>query len=249
MQLIKKLFGRPPTSAAGPESAQFHESEPTTEPGSSRNAPRRELVQVILRDCMRRHGIPSAWIDCRILSVVSRKSTSGMHVQLLVRDGVDRLLTYVPAFQSSFMDEISRFDPRVQDWLFSVSWQFENFTAATSTRMPDPGVWAGNTQPAALVSTPAQLPVKPPAAQAVRPPPVASSARPVPASPPVAPVQSGNSPAPQPAVEQAHDEEMRADLQALFAIRDAALGQQSSGHQDFEPTRPGTDDAPPPRRW
>ena len=74
MQLIKKIFGKGPGPEPGPasESAQFHESEPTTGSGSgSRNATHRELVQVVLRDSMRRHGIPSAWIDCRILSVVS----------------------------------------------------------------------------------------------------------------------------------------------------------------------------------
>ena len=41
-----------------------------------------------------------------------------MHVQFIVRDGTDRLLVYVPAFQRSFMTEINRFDPRAEDWLF-----------------------------------------------------------------------------------------------------------------------------------
>jgi hypothetical protein len=160
MQLIKKMFGRPPGAdpAPGSESAQFQESDSNSETGS-RNAPRRELVQVVLRDSMRRHGIPSAWIDCRILSVVTRSQRTGMHVQFIVRDGIDRLLTYVPAFQTSFMEEIARFDPRVDDWLFSVSWQFTHFNTKVASLMPDPAVWAGTTAGAPLQAQPGTAPV------------------------------------------------------------------------------------------
>ena len=46
MQLIKKLFGKAQANAVGPESVQFHESDSGFGP-ESRNAPRRELVQVV----------------------------------------------------------------------------------------------------------------------------------------------------------------------------------------------------------
>ena len=229
MQLIKKMFGRTPGERPGPgsESAQFQESDHTS--GSvSRNAPRRELVHVVLRDSMRRHGIPSAWIDCRILSVVTRSQRSGVHLQFIVRDGVDRLLAYVPAFQTSFLKEISRFDPRVDDWLFSVSWQFLHFNEKVAGMMPDPAMWASTT-PGALL--------QPSATTAVQP------------------ASSGSS-APQ----SAGDEDVMEDLQALYAIRDAAMrqGRGSSatgpaGEKDFESTRPGegpaAPDRPQPKRW
>lgn len=251
MQLIKKLFGRPSGAPSGPESAQFHESETSTEIGS-RNAPRRELVQVVLRDSMRRHGIPSAWIDCRILSVLSRNLKTGMHVQLIVRDGADRLLTYVPAFQGSFMQEISRFDPRVDEWLFSLSWQFHPLPSTGGTAMPDPGIWA---EPAAPVPLP-QAPVPPVAAPGlVASPEVAAAPR---ATPAPLPTPAGVvTVAPRaPVVDRVGDQEVLEDLQALYAIRDEALrhgrpGRAGpAGEQDFEATRPGTDadfSAPAPR--
>jgi hypothetical protein len=188
MSLIKKLFGRtaaPPDAV--PESNSFRESETTTEQGSARNAPRRELVQVVLRDIMRRHGIPSAWIDCRILSVVSRSSATGMHVQLVVREAEDRLLVFVPAFQTSFMDEIERFEPKAHEWLLSLSWQFPGLRGVTPA-MPDPTAWAG------------------------------------------------------PAAAPAEDEDdVMKDVQALFAIRDAAMrAPEEKDAGDFEETRPGT---------
>ena len=224
MQLIKRIFGRGPGPEPGPasESAQFHESEPTTGSGSgSRNATHRELVQVVLRDSMRRHGIPSAWIDCRILSGVSRTQRSGVHVQLVVRDGIDRLLSYVPAFQTSFMEEIARFDPRVSDWLFSLCWEFQNLNAKVASLMPDPAMWAATIGATPLLPTSA-----PTAAQA--------------------------------AADSARDEEVQEDLQALYAIRDAALARGRpkatgpAGEPDFESTVPGLDpDAKPqpPTRW
>lgn len=256
MELIKKLFGRPAGAGSGPESAQFHESETATDAGS-RNAPRRELVQVVLRDSMRRHGIPSAWIDCRILSVVTRSSRTGMHVQLIVRDGADRLLTYVPAFQRSFTEEIARFDPRVEDWLFSLSWEFHNLSQVASVTMPDPKVWTGISAAAPLtpIATPAPPPaMAPPVREELAPAPVLA----VPAPAPV-PVRSKRRQAA--VVDPVRDQEVQEDLQALYAIRDAAMRQGRpapagpSGEQDFESTRPGADDdsaaadLPEPRRW
>lgn len=157
MGLFKKIFGADKAApASAPASSQFHESETTTTEQGSRNAPRRELVQVVLRDTMRRHGVPSDWIDCRILSVVSRSAMTGMYVHLIVKQGHERLLTYIPAFQSSFMSAIQKFEPRVHDWLFSLSWQFDGMSNSNYPGMPDPQSWtASGPAPVAAVE-PAQ---------------------------------------------------------------------------------------------
>lgn len=258
MQLIKKLFGRPPGAGPGPESVQFHESEQSTTESGSRNAPRRELVQVVLRDTMRRHGIPSAWIDCHILSVVNRSARTGLHVELIVRDGIDRLLTYVPAFQGSFMSEIARFDPRVDDWLFSLSWSFPNLGRYSGGAMPDPALWDATTAAAALMPasprTPAPSLTPAPAAVATRPTPLAAAPmaarKPAPtAAPRAAPAVTP--PVRRAAADRVADEEVQEDLQALYAIRDAALGRAPvspgpAGERDFESTHPGTDDSEAP---
>ncbi|HSH91077.1 MAG TPA: hypothetical protein VK996_13915, partial [Ramlibacter sp.] len=93
MGLIKKIFGAggeaksPPASQPG-----FRESETTVEKAKERNAPRRELIHLVLRETMRRHGIPSDWVGCRILSVVTRQHKSGMHVQFIVHKGDEELI-------------------------------------------------------------------------------------------------------------------------------------------------------------
>lgn len=155
MGLMKKIFGSASgatgaaNTGAGAATSQFRESEVAGGHGKSRNGPRRELVQVVLRDTMRKHGIPSDWIDCRVLSVMTRQHKSGVHVQFVVRKGDDQLLNYVHAFQESFRQEIDKFDPLADQWLFSVAWQFQGKATRGFAPMPDPTAWsdAGDTQP------------------------------------------------------------------------------------------------------
>ena len=230
MGLLDRFFGRgKEPDASGPAaSTQFRESEPDTEESrASRNAPRRELVQVILRDTMRKHGIPSDWIECRILSSISRSGRAGLHVNFVVKKAHDRLLAYVFAFQDSFERELARFEPRAKDWLISLGWEFQGFNAAD---MPDPNSWAP--------SGPAPL-----HAPLVEPDWRANN--------------SGFGPsAPAPLETPKADEEMQEDLQALFAIRDAAIAdavrkpappppQDEQG--DFESTQPPEEPEPPRR--
>ena len=178
MGMLKKLFGggRGAGESQPPHSSQFHESETTAQHHGSRNAPRRELVQLVLRDTMRKHGIPSDWIDCRILSVVTRRHMSGMHVQFIVDKGQSRLLAYVQPFQESFWEEIEKFEPHARDWLFSLAWQFDG-PGTRGRSMPGPGGWYGDEARA-----------------------------------------GGDTQSPD-----ADADELASDLQALYAIRDAAL--------------------------
>ncbi len=149
MGLMQKIFGAGGASAPAPHSrpSQFANNE--AEPDKSRNGPRRELVHVVLRDTMSKHGVPSDWIDIRILSVLTRKHKSGMHVQFLVRKADDQLVSYIHAFQESFWEQLLRFEPHARDWLFSVGWEFGGKAKQGFTPMPDPTSWddAGDTQP------------------------------------------------------------------------------------------------------
>ena len=143
---------------------------------------------------------------------------------------------------------------RVFEWLFSLSWQFYNL-GKLGNGMPDPATWAGTTAPAALMAAPARGPtptVGPSAGHRVpvasKPSAVAAQTQPKPTTPRVS--------TPPPAVDMAADDDLMEDLQALYAIRDASLGQAQtppagpSGEKDFESTHPGRDDsvAPQPGR-
>lgn len=141
MGLIDRIFKGKDKDQGGPASSQFYESEPDSGNEQSRNAPRRELVQVVLRDTMRKHGVPSDWIECRVLSTVSRTGRPGLHVNFVVKTAHQQMLGYVFAFQQSFEREIARFEPRVRDWLMSVAWEFQDFKVED---LPDPKTFAAS---------------------------------------------------------------------------------------------------------
>ncbi len=158
MGLLKKIF-RSKDGADGTLS-QFQDSEPADEDDGARVAARRDLVQVVLRDTMRKHGIPSDWIECRIIPAVNRAGRPAMHLNLVVRQAHDRLIGYVFAFQDSFHTELARFEPRARDWLVSLGWEFEGHDPAPA--MPDATAWAGQSSPARTGAAAAS--VAPPAA-------------------------------------------------------------------------------------
>lgn len=230
MGLIGRLFGngKEREGGGGTASTQFHESEPDSsdQPGS-RNAPRRELVQVILRDTMRKHGIPSDWIECRMLSTVNRQGRHGLHVNFVVKQAHERLLAYVFAFQDSFERELARFEPRARDWLLSIGWEFQGYKAA---EMPQPPAWTQS----------GPMPLSPQAGQ-----PAAGQID--------ADFPATEDPRALDPVQEKSDEDVQRDLEALFAIRDAAMaaakrpGDGPDGPPDFAPTQP-FEDGPKPRK-
>lgn len=193
MSLFKKMFGdKPPTSVYSSRDPHPLDSTDDSQP-SSRGSSRREVVHIVLRETMRQHGIPSDWIEGRTLSMVSSHKATGTYVTLVVRDGFDRLLPYVPAFQASFRKALERFDPRVGEWLRGLAWQFEAEEVPPGA-MPAAHSW---------LSPAAGLEVK--------------------------------------EFSSASDADLQSDLQALFAIRDAALSEAkaSPANADFQQTQRG----------
>jgi hypothetical protein len=182
---------------------------------------------VVLRDTMRKHGIPSDWVECRILSTVTKSGRHGLHVNFVIKQAHDQMLAYVFAFQDSFERELARFEPRARDWLLSIGWEFQGFNAA---EMPDPRTWA-QSGPAPLTAMPG-----------LRQPNFAATDDP----------SSGDAEPPK------SDEDVQRDLQALFAIRDAAMADTARRRpeqedaadtpNDFQPTQPFSDSDENPRK-
>ena len=121
--------------------------------GSSRDAPqtgfddggdapnRRHLVQVALREALRRHGIPPQWIECQTLMVASRSRGPGMYVRLVVRHWDPRLMTYAFALQNVLLQDVAQADPRAPEWLHGISWQLEYEDSCPHSEMPEKTFW------------------------------------------------------------------------------------------------------------
>lgn len=229
-QAINKLLGlktsqAPEKSASAPATLSKSEraeslDNPNTIEDNSDNATRRQLVQMMLRDGLRKHGIPPGWVECRILVVNSRSRGTGLYVRLVMRHWDMLLLTYAHAFQQQLLAAITEFEPQASVWLHGVSWELDVGNTCPYLDMPDPSVWLE-------VSAPVQTAVPMPEVSLMPEDAI---------TPLAAPMASSKSAAPA----SDHDAEVLQDLQRMFAIRDAHLQQPVDGTPppDFQNTEP-----------
>lgn len=233
-QVINRLLGRKATESAKapepdstlvPAAARSERADggdnPHTMDDNSDNATRRQLIQMMLRDGLRKHGIPPGWVECRILMVNSRSRGQGLYLNLVMRHWDMLLLTYAHAFQQQLLAAITEFEPQAAVWLHGVSWELDVGDSCPYLDMPDPSIWLdllASDMPAERKA--AATPVEP---QDLMPSPAARPA-------PVADV---------PVSEE--DADVLRDLERMFAIRDANIREQGSPDTspvDFQNTEP-----------
>jgi hypothetical protein len=107
----------------------------------SETATRSQLVQIMMRDLVRKSGIPPGWIQCQIQVVTSRSRGQGIFVRLVVKHWDERLMTYAFAFQKTLLTEIVQFEPQAVTWLQAIAWQLEVAGSCTVTELPGPQFW------------------------------------------------------------------------------------------------------------
>lgn len=158
---VSKNKADKPATAARPAArtppADNRDNQQTIEDNSD-NGTRRQLVQTLLRECLRRNGIPTGWIECQMLIVNSRSRGPGMYARLVLRHWDPRLLTYAYAFQKELLAAIGQFEPQSSTWLHGVSWEFNVGDSCPYPDMPDPAIWReppAAAVPAAAVAAPA----------------------------------------------------------------------------------------------
>jgi len=216
-KLIRRLWGAPP-QALPAASAPTRDDNPLTIEDGSDNAVRRQLVQVLLRDLLRKHGIAPHWIELQMLLVSSRRGT-GLYVRLIVRQWDERLMNYACALQNTLLADIARFEPQASNWLHGISWQLEMADSCPYTTLPDKAFWLAAAKPTAAA-------------------PLASS----PADPALQPKQAFESlvfDPTTPAARSSEEGDALEDLQRLFNIRDQELAKHPVAMAvGYEPTQP-----------
>jgi hypothetical protein len=249
-KLINTLFGGSSHGTAAKRPSASSRDNPLTIEDGSDNATRRQLVQVLLRDALRKYGIPPRWIDCQMLLVNSRSRGQGMYVRLVVREWDERLMNYAYAFQNALMVEITRFEPQASQWLHGISWQLDVAETCPHRSMPDKSFWADPVAPPVRPVRPAPslvqpiAPLFPPmsaasAAAAAAPILASLGQTQVPQAEQAAPAASAETAAPR--APAAPDSDAMKDLERLFRIRDQELGmrvESNSAPVGYEATRP-----------
>lgn len=117
MELVSRLFGRPPR--------QRDERELSRLQAASREQSRRELIAMALRDTLRKHRLPEGCIAAEGLPASAVGGQRGLHLQLVFREWQPRLLAYVVALESAVKARLARLDPLSPSWITGVSWRFE----------------------------------------------------------------------------------------------------------------------------
>ena len=226
LNLLKKLSAsigvdRTPSGNGSLPNSRIHHQSMLHD--GSETATRGQLVQIMMRDLVRKSGIPPGWIQCQIQVVSSRSKGQGIYVRLVVKQWDERLMKYAFAFQKALLTEIVQFEPEAATWLQGIAWQLEVAGTCPLTELPGSNFWKthGVVDPFEIIPMPA------PVAAPVLPTFVAASVLPV-----VAAVSatsfSLDELAPLPAFVEAPvtpENDTAEDLERLFAIRDRELEQ------------------------
>ncbi|MDP2370307.1 hypothetical protein [Rhodoferax sp.] len=108
----------------------------------------RELVRVVLKDTLRQHGVPGAWIGCEVQVAPKRVSDDDLVIQLVILKWNEALLRYAPALERQLLLDLDRFDPSVDHSRYLVSWRFAPDCGCPLSEMPDPTFWLQVAHPA-----------------------------------------------------------------------------------------------------
>ncbi|HEY8047822.1 MAG TPA: hypothetical protein VIE63_01520 [Ramlibacter sp.] len=157
MGFLQSIFGigraRPSTT---PASSQMHSqisSGMSQQLAQSQNTTRRELLRVVLRDTLNRHGIPTPWVEPELLATTSRTGERGLHWRLHIRHWDPRLLEHSVALQNALIKRVLTFDPLAVNWLNGISWQLSLVDESMCPQMPPAPTWT--LQPRAVEAQPA----------------------------------------------------------------------------------------------
>lgn len=136
-----------PCSSVGPNSSQLNVSS---------HGNRRELLRVVLRDAMRRNGIPTEWITAETVTAMSRNREPGVLWRLSIKHWDERLPSHLVAIQNALITRLHTFDPMAQEWLIGIAWQFALPDESVCPPMPHPGSWTSAPRAAEAAQAAAQ---------------------------------------------------------------------------------------------
>jgi hypothetical protein len=236
---FSKLFGKLHQTAAIP-----HPDTLISVQDESDHTTRHQLVQMLVRALLRKHGIPAHWIELHILAVPGKKQGLGMYVHLVLKQWDSRLMNHAQAFQNSLQTEIKRYEPKCSEWLHGILWKLEMGAACPYTTLPDKPFWSAPAQPAG----PMVVPVAPPLTHMA---PLASAAAPAAAMATAMAAMAASAPEPEPVsgppAKTAQEIEEHAKLERLFAVRDQEMIRKATYDEPagFEDTQPLEDDENP----
>lgn len=109
---------------------------------------RQELVRVVLKDTLRRRGIPHDWLSCEVIAVSKGPNQEELHIQLMLLKWSELFLRYAYALEHQLRQGLDRFEPSVDHSGYIISWRFASDSGCPFTVMPPPMIWLHDAAPA-----------------------------------------------------------------------------------------------------
>ncbi len=120
--------------------SQFQHSRSSTITSSSDL--QRELIRVVLKDTLRRNGIPFDWLSCEVITIAQGPDThEQLHIQLMLMKWHELFLRYAQALEHQLLRGLDRFDPSVDHSRYIISWRFSPDCGCPFGTLPPPVVW------------------------------------------------------------------------------------------------------------
>ncbi|MEO8119557.1 MAG: hypothetical protein ABI606_09580 [Rhodoferax sp.] len=113
-----------------------------SENSQQHTATRRELIRTVLRETLKKHGIPSTWIGCETVMVMHRAGNVEYLTYLVVTKWNDHLMRFAPALQQQLCVGLCRFDSAANPSKYTFYWKFSTDCGCPVTVMPEPSFWA-----------------------------------------------------------------------------------------------------------
>jgi hypothetical protein len=131
------------------------DSRPAPPPSPSAAAPnstrphtdiQRELIRVVLKDTLRRNGIPFEWLSCEVVTIAHGPASEELHIQLMLMQWHELFLRYAPALEHQLLRGLDRFEPTVDHSKYTISWRFSPECGCPFKVMPPAVVWSHTEQ-------------------------------------------------------------------------------------------------------
>lgn len=106
----------------------------------------RELIRVVLRDTLRKNGIPTDWIGSQIASRALAGQPMTHQIQLVILKWHEGLLRFAPLLQQQVLQALQQFDPASDHSGNTVVWSFAPNCGCPYTTLPAPTYWSASAE-------------------------------------------------------------------------------------------------------
>lgn len=123
------------------EPRQVHDTEEHFDSTQLAEPSRLEVADAVLKDVLRKHTIPGAWVSCEVREIPMGPGRTQVQIQLVINRWSEQLMRYTGALQQQFVDALDNFEPHIDHTTYMVVWRFSDSCSMPFHTIPDNVKW------------------------------------------------------------------------------------------------------------